>query len=117
MDERDERGFGCYMDGDWLVDVLLPGFIEAHSARQFGSPCIAQSRVPAYIGLGWVWECVERPQMLDAERFSREQAIALAAFQAGVDWQRSRKRRKRIGEAVHVGWEKHRRSSRTGKGT
>ena len=100
-DERDEYGFGCYMDGKWLVDVLLPGFIVADSARQFGAPTLVGTRIPTYVGLGWVWEVLDRAE---EENLTREQIIALAAFEAGVEWQRSRKRRKRMAEAVDAGW-------------
>ncbi|KKM88470.1 hypothetical protein LCGC14_1258470 [marine sediment metagenome] len=86
------------------IDVLLPGFIEANNAIQFGTPCLTGTRIPYDVGLAWVWE------MLDDKRcqgwgLTRERIIALAAFHAGVEWQRSRKRRARMKDEVNALWE------------
>lgn len=90
-----------HMDGVWLVDTILPGFIEAHSGRQFGEPTVINDRYPC--SAGWAWEYLDDPEKAS---MTREQIIAACAFEAGRDWQRSRKRRQRIQQAVHDGWEK-----------
>lgn len=87
-----------------LVDVLVPGFIEASNHIQFGAPCLKSTRIPYYVGLDWVWECLDRPRWRRDNQLTREQIIALAAFDAGVDWQRSRKRRLAMDEAVKQLW-------------
>ena len=95
MGERDT-------DGDY-VDVLLPGFIEANSARQFGEPCLVGTRIPFSVALGWVWDSLDSPEDVPA---TREQIIALAAFNAGYNWHRSRKRRKKMDDEVTALWER-----------
>ncbi len=90
----------------YYVDVLVPGFIEAHSGYQFGSPCLKGTRIPYYVGLGWVWEELDAPEGCSSEGLTRENIIALASFHAGVEWQRSRKRRKRMTEEVAKLWER-----------
>lgn len=87
----------------YVVDVLLPGFIEANSGIQFGEPCLIGTRIPFSVGLGWVWEELEDPY---DKRLTREDVIALAAFQAGYEWHRSRKRRKKMEDAVSALWER-----------
>lgn len=71
------------------IEVLLPGFIEAQANVQAGVPCLVGTRIPFYVGMGWVWESLDRPRQ---EHLTREQIIALAAFDAGFEWHRSRKR-------------------------
>jgi len=83
------------------VEVLLPGFIVATANIQAGEPCLIGTRIPAYVGLGWVWESLDDPQ---SEHLTREQIIALAAFEAGYEWHRSRKRRAAWEEAVQQWW-------------
>lgn len=86
------------------VDVLLPGFIEADSHIQFGAPCLVGTRVPFYVGLGWVAELIDNSKGLKANRITREQAIALAAFHAGFNWHKQRNRRKCMDDAVRDLW-------------
>ena len=87
----------------YYVDVLLPGFIEADSGIKFGAPCLIGTGIPHYVGLGWVWESLENPAN---EELTREQIIALGAFQAGYEWHRSRKRRKKMDDAVTELWDR-----------
>ena len=84
----------------YYIDVLLPGFIEASSGIQWGEPCLTGTRIPYYVGLGWVWETLNSKRYRKMEGLTRERIIALAAFDAGVDWQRSRKRRAKMREEV-----------------
>ncbi len=93
-------------DEGYYVDVLLPGFIEASSGVQFGAPCLKDTRLPTYVGLGWVWDTLDDRHGRRVEGLIREQIIALAAFDAGVEWQRSRKRRKRMDDEVKRLWER-----------
>lgn len=93
---RIEKG-GEY--GDWVAVTLVPGFIEAHSGIQSGSPVLMGTRLPAYVGMGWVLEYLLREdggKGLRGNGLTREKAIALAAFDAGVEWQRNRGRRQRF---------------------
>jgi len=83
-------------DGIWPVETLVPGFIEAHGGIQFGSPCLIGTRLPTYAT--WVWYYLDDPKGLTEEGLTREQVIALCAFQAGVEWWQSRNRRKRFQE-------------------
>ena len=85
-------------DGRWAVDTLVQGFIVAHAGIQCGEPTLIGTRIPAYAP--WPWEIRDRPDELAESGLTREQAIALYSFQQGVEWQRDRKRRKRIEEAV-----------------
>ena len=87
------------------VDVLLPGFIEANSAIQAGIPCLNGTRIPFYVGLGWVWEGLNDPKARRLDRLTREQIIGLAAFHAGYEWHRSRKRRRKMDEEVRRLWD------------
>ena len=87
------------------VDVLLPGFIEANSAIQAGVPCLKGTGIPFYVGLGWVWETLDDAQGRLLEGLTREQIIALAAFHAGYEWHRSRKRRRKMDEEVRRLWD------------
>ena len=88
---------------DYYIDELLPGFIEANSGMQFGEPCLIGTRIPFSVGLGWVWESLDSPEGVPA---TREQIIALAAFCAGYNWHRSRKRRKKMDEEGTKLWER-----------
>lgn len=109
---RIEKG-GEY--GDHVVVTLVPGFIEAHSGVQGGAPCLVGTRVPAYVGMGWVLEYLleNDSKGLASNHLTREQAIALAAFDAGVEWQTKRARRKRFAakalELFHASpfWQTH----------
>jgi uncharacterized protein (DUF433 family) len=90
-------------EGRYYVEVLLPGFIEASSGMQFGVPCLIGTRIPHYVGQGWVWESLDAPRY---EGLTREKIIALAAFDAGYEWHKSRKRREKMGEEVAKLWAK-----------
>ena len=91
-------------DGDWLVIEILPGFLEAHAGRNFGKPTIVGHRLYAELGLAQsVYEDEE-----DHPGPSKEQRLALYAFSLGVAWQRSRKLRERMEQAVAAGWNKRR---------
>ena len=89
----------------YLVDVLVPGFIEASSGVQFGEPCLKGTRFPFSIGLGWLWEYLDKPDELKEMRLTRDQVIVLAGFHAGFEWHRGRKRRKAMWDAVDRLWE------------
>jgi len=80
-----------------LYDELVPGLIVADPRIQFGSPTIKGTRYPCYAM--WLWDYVDKPEKLEEMGFTRQQVIAATAFQAGVDWQKNRKRRKRIKES------------------
>ena len=88
-------------DREYYEDVLVPGFIVASSGVQFGDPCLMGTRIP--YDATWVWEFLDRPADC-APGITREQIIALAAFHAGVEWRRSRKRRHLMAEAVKQLW-------------
>lgn len=90
---------------EYYEDVLLPGFIEASSGVQFGEPCLKGTRIPFYVGLGWVWQALDSKQDRALERLTRENIIALAAFHAGFNWHKDRKRRKTMTDAVRELWE------------
>ncbi len=93
-----------------FVDVLVPGLIVADPRRRFGSPCLIGTRMPA--GLYWLWELRDSPQRLKDEGFTREEVVALYSFGQGMEWQRSRSRRKRMGQLVHELWEEIRQGHR-----
>ena len=65
------------------VEVLLPGFTVATANIQAGEPCLIGTRIPTYVGMGWVWESLDSPKLRRLEGLTREQIIALAAFDAG----------------------------------
>ena len=90
----------------YAVDVLVPGLVEASAAHQFGYPTMPGTRLPTYAI--WMWEYLDKPGDMGYEIgfMTREKIIAAYAFEAGVQWQRSRKRRKRMGEAVADYWRK-----------
>lgn len=90
-----------------ITDVLLPGFIEACSTRQFGEPCLKGTRIPFSVGLGWVWESLDAPAARKLAFLTREQIIALAAFHAGYKWHQQRARRKAMDDAVENFWRTH----------
>ena len=94
------------MSERYEVDVLLPGFIEANSGIKFGAPCLIGTGIPHYVGLGWVWESLDDAHCRRLEGLTRENIIALAAFEAGYEWHRSRKRRKKMDEAVTELWDR-----------
>ena len=83
------------------VEVLLPGFIVATANIEAGVPCLVGTRIPVFVGMGWVWDSLDDP---GSEDLTREQIIALAAFQAGYEWHRGRKRRAAWEEAVQQWW-------------
>ena len=85
-------------DGRWAVDTLVPGFIVAYAGIQCGEPTLIGTRIPTYAI--WPWEIRDSPEQLAESGLTREQVIALYSFQQGVKWQRDRKRRKRMEEAV-----------------
>ncbi len=87
-----------------LVDVLLPGFIVADSQVQFGEPCLIDTRLPWYVGQGWVWEYLDDPEKVHPG-LTREHIIALAAFHAGYRWSQRRARRQRMVLATRRLWE------------
>jgi uncharacterized protein (DUF433 family) len=86
------------------VEVLLPGFIIATANIQAGVPCLIGTRIPFSVGLGWVWDSLESPYLED---LTREQIIALAAFDAGYEWQRRRKRRAAWEQTVKDWWDEY----------
>lgn len=99
MTELPPLRYEATQDGvEYAIDELVPGFIWASAAHQFGEPVLVGTRLPAYAT--WLWEYVDKPELMESEHVSREQVIALYSFQMGVEWQRSRKRRKRMGDAV-----------------
>ena len=87
------------------VDVLLPGFIEASNHIQWGEPCLKGTRIPYHVGLGWVWESLNSKRDRKLEGLTRENIIALAAFHAGYEWHKSRKRRQTMVEATRRLWQ------------
>lgn len=89
------------MDRKWLVVELVPDLIVAHSAIRFGDTTIKGTRIPtdtaafAFLeGNYGLWDMTEK------------QAFAAYCFEAGREYQRSRKLHKRIREAVKLGWSK-----------
>lgn len=98
-----KRGYAYVSEDRYYVEELVPGFIEANSGMQFGAPCLIGTRIT--YDSGWLWEGLDRPS-LRPEGVTREQIIALAAFHAGYEWHRSRKRRKKMDEEVTKLWER-----------
>lgn len=90
-----------YYDGDWLVVDIVPDFIEAHSARCFGSPTIKGTRVHTEVGAGAYINSEWRDY-----RIKKQQAFVAYVFEAGREFQRSRTLRKKIDDAVDFGWSK-----------
>lgn len=80
----------------YLVDDLVPGWIVAHSGIQFGVPTLKGTRFPT----SSTW-CFDDPSTYG---WTTEQAFAARCFEAGVQWQRSRERRKRMSEVVAKLW-------------
>ena len=79
----------------YKIDTIMPDWIEAHSGICFGEPTLIGHRLrcsPHYL---------EDPADYSIRR---EQALVLAAFCYGVEWQRSRKRRARMEKAVKDFW-------------
>jgi hypothetical protein len=101
LEERDGHNSEPY-----YVDVLVPGYVEASAAHQFGYPTIPGTRLPTYAT--WIWEYLEKPEEMGYADgvITRERIIAAYAFEQGVEWQRSRKRRKRMDETVNQHWDK-----------
>ena len=89
------------------VEVLLPGFIVATANIQAGEPCLVGTRIPTYVGLEWVWESLDSPRSRRIGGLTREKIIALAAFQAGYEWHRRRKRRAAWEQAVSHWWDEY----------
>lgn len=88
-----------------LVDVLLSGMIVADPAVQTGEPCLAETRIPVttlhgHLAAGDGVGLVARSYRVEPY------AIQICeSFQAGVEWQRSRTRRRRMDEIVDAYWE------------
>lgn len=83
------------------VDLILPGLIEAHPGYCFGRPRIPGSRLP--VDELWLAERI----YVDHEDYpgpTPEQRLAGYAFALGVEWQRDRKRRRQMKEAVARWW-------------
>ena len=79
----------------YKVDTIMPGWIIAHSGICLGEPTLIGHRL----------RCA--PHYLEGPvdyRITREQALVLAAFYYGMEWQRSRKRRARMEQAVRDFW-------------
>jgi uncharacterized protein (DUF433 family) len=89
------------MDRNWLVVELVPDLIVVHTGIQFGDTTIKGTRIPTDTaafafqdGNFAAWDMTEK------------QAFAAYCFEAGKQFNRNRKLRKRIGEAVAFGWSK-----------
>lgn len=104
--EKDEYS-GEY---EYEVDVLFPGIIEASAAHESGKPCIKDARVPTHVL--WPPEYLNRADLMalkwkdiaDNYCISILDAVIGTAFNMGVQWQKSKKRRKRMDEAVEKLW-------------
>lgn len=104
--------------GYYAVDPIMPGFIEASAAHQFGSPVFPGTRMPTYCAMGWLWEALEHDSIAEdtgcpEDVISREHVIAARAFELGMRWQSSRTRRKRMDDEVSKLW-KHWDARRSG---
>ena len=92
-----------YYDRQWLVVELIPGLIECHTAMQFGAPTITGSRIHTEVAAGAYeneeWNCY-------GNGLDKDKAFVAMCFEAGREYQRSRKLRQRIDEACKKGWEK-----------
>lgn len=95
--------FNERMDGDWLVVELVPEVIEANTAIQFGEPTVCGSRITTQAA-AWAW--IDK-NWDDFGGLTKEAAFAAHCFEAGRQYQRDRKLRKKIDEACSAGWEKH----------
>lgn len=88
-------------DGHWGIDDIVPNLIVANSAIMWGEPIIAGTRIPTSV-IGNQPESAE--DVADDYCTSPLTVIAARCFEAGRDWQRSKKRRKRMANAVNYGW-------------
>ena len=99
--------FEEHMNGKWLVVTLVPGFIEAHSGVQFGTPTPINTRITTPTASGaWFhkeWDCYGSPE----QPLTEEQCLVCYAFEAGREYQRNRKLRKRLSDATADGWAKY----------
>ena len=93
-------------DGEryYVVDELVPGYIEAISDVHSGEPCIAGTRMSA--STAWIWEFLDHPDPEIRNGLTRDQILVAAGFRAGQDWQRSRKRRQRMDKAQAINWKR-----------
>ena len=96
--------FEEHTDGKWLVVTLVPGFIEAHSGVQFGTPTPISTRITTPTGAGaWInkeWDAYGSKK----NPFTEQQALVCYAFEVGREYQRNRKLRKKISDACAEGW-------------
>lgn len=90
------------MAGKYYREELVAGLIVADAEVQWGEPCIVGTRIP--FCATWVGEYLDKPQMLEELRITRDMALALIAFEAGYEWHRQRKRRWAMDAAVDRVW-------------
>lgn len=92
-----------HYEGDWLIVDLVPNFIQANTAIQFGSPTVIGGRVHTEVAA----VAYQNKEWDDYGSLTEQQALIACAFEAGREYQRNRKLRKRIDEACQHGWELH----------
>ena len=85
-----------YRDGQWLVLELIPDLIVADSGIQGGEPTIKGTRMTT-VTLAFAYENHEVQCYGD---YSEQQAFAAYCFEAGREYQRNRKLRKRLLEST-----------------
>ena len=89
-------------DYPWFIDELIPDLVQAHSGIHSGDPCVAGTRIPT----STIWGHHEAGDpfslLTRAYDLSPEQLLAAYAFQKGIEWQQSRKRRNRMWDAVRL---------------
>ena len=99
-----------HKDGKWLIIELVPDFIEAHSGIQFGSPTVVGSRIHTEVAAGAYEHDGEQGwggMRHNYPNLTKQRGFAALCFEAGREYQRNRKLRKRIKEACHEGWQQH----------
>lgn len=87
--------------GNWLVVELVPDLIVSNSAIRWGEPTIKGTRIPTDTA-GWAYK---DGNFADWD-MTEQQAFAAYCFEIGIEYQRSRKLKKRITDAVSFGWSK-----------
>lgn len=95
-----------YRDHDgtpYAVDVLVPGYIEASVAHQFGFPCIAGTRMP--VSATWMFDILDDPEELAEIGITRDQVLVAIGVHEGMEYQYSRARRKRMKDAADDYWQ------------
>src|SRR3990170_4417165 len=88
----------------YKVDDIVPRHIVASAAHQFGVPVLKQTRLPVETIAARVKAGDDFLDVATDYELSYRQVLLAVCFQAGVDWQKSGTRRKRMDKAVKQYW-------------